>query len=88
MCVHCMIPSVDRFSLPSFSYVVDMPVIQARTLVFSIAGLDVGFENPMFACLEYDYEEADDDITSDPSAIQQSLTFYELDLGLHMIAHD
>ena len=41
----------------------------------------MGFENPMFACLELDYEEADEDATVDASAIQQSLTYYELDLG-------
>jgi splicing factor 3B subunit 3 len=29
---------------------------KAHTLVFGIVGIDVGFENPMFACLELDYE--------------------------------
>lgn len=28
-----------------------------------MVGVDVGFENPMFACLEIDYEEADSDPT-------------------------
>lgn len=28
-----------------------------------MVGVDVGFENPMFACLEIDYEEADADPT-------------------------
>lgn len=50
--------------------------------MFHIAGLDVGFENPMFACLEFDYEDADEDATADLSSLQQSLTYYELDLGL------
>ena len=29
---------------------------KSHTLVFDIVGIDVGFENPMFACLELDYE--------------------------------
>ncbi len=31
---------------------------KAHTIVFSVCGVDVGFENPIFACLEVDYEEA------------------------------
>jgi splicing factor 3B subunit 3 len=29
---------------------------KANTLVYHIVGVDVGFENPTFACLEIDYE--------------------------------
>ena len=29
---------------------------KSHTLVYNIVGVDVGFENPMFACLEMDYE--------------------------------
>lgn len=29
---------------------------KSHTLVYHIVGVDVGFENPMFACLELDYE--------------------------------
>lgn len=29
---------------------------KSNTLVFHMVGVDVGFENPMFACLEIDYE--------------------------------
>ena len=36
---------------------------KANTFVFHIVGVDVGFENPMFAALEVDYEEADNDVT-------------------------
>jgi len=32
-----------------------------------MVGVDVGFDNPMFACLEIDYEEAD----MDPSGKHQ-----------------
>ena len=34
---------------------------KGNTLVYHMVGIDVGFENPMFACLELDYEEADND---------------------------
>lgn len=29
---------------------------KANTIVYNIVGVDVGFENPTFACLEIDYE--------------------------------
>ena len=29
---------------------------KANTICFHLVGVDVGFENPMFACLEVDYE--------------------------------
>ena len=47
-----------------------------------MVGVDVGFENPTFACLELDYEEADQDSTGEAvKQAQQTLTYYELDLG-------
>jgi len=59
---------------------------KSNTLVFHIVGVDVGFENPMFACLEIDYEEADNDPSGEAVArTQQTLTFYELDLGLNHV---
>lgn len=59
---------------------------KASTLVHHIVGLDVHFENPMFACLEVDYEEADNDVTGEVAArTPMSLTFYELDLGLNHV---
>ena len=46
----------------------------------------MGFENPTFACLEVDYEEADNDVTGEAAAnTRQTLTFYELDLGLNHV---
>ncbi|MGH0144876.1 UNVERIFIED_CONTAM: hypothetical protein FKN15_004309 [Acipenser sinensis] len=59
---------------------------KANTLVYHVVGVDVGFENPMFACLEMDYEETDNDPTGEAAAnTQQTLTFYELDLGLNHV---
>lgn len=36
---------------------------KSNTLTYHMVGVDVGFDNPMFACLEIDYEEADLDPT-------------------------
>lgn len=59
---------------------------KSNTLVYHMAGMDVGFENPTFACLEMDYEEADNDPTGEATqTVQQTLTFYELDLGLNHV---
>jgi len=59
---------------------------KSNTICFALVGVDVGFENPMFACLEVDYEESDQDHTGEAFAeTQQSLTFYELDLGLNHV---
>ncbi|XP_068246982.1 splicing factor 3B subunit 3 [Palaemon carinicauda] len=59
---------------------------KSNTLVYHTVGVDVGFENPLFACLEIDYEEADTDPTGEAvHRTQQTLTFYELDLGLNHV---
>ncbi|UYV62354.1 SF3B3 [Cordylochernes scorpioides] len=59
---------------------------KSNTIVYHMVGVDVGFENPMFACLEMDYYEADNDPTGEAAQqTQQTLTFYELDLGLNHV---
>ncbi|KAK6185339.1 hypothetical protein SNE40_007593 [Patella caerulea] len=59
---------------------------KSNTLVYNIVGVDIGFENPTFACLEIDYEDADQDPTGEAAAkSQQLLTYYELDLGLNHV---
>lgn len=59
---------------------------KSNTICFNLVGVDVGFENPMFASLEVDYEEADQDHTGTVAAeTRQTLTFYELDLGLNHV---
>lgn len=45
---------------------------KSSTLCYHMVGVDVGFENPMFACLEIDYEEGD----SDPTGKLFGLYFY------------
>lgn len=48
---------------------------KSHIITCSIIGLDVGFENPLFASIEIDYE----------SNSQKYLTYYELDLGLNHV---
>lgn len=57
-----------------------------QTLVYALIGLDVGYDNPMFAALELDYST----VESDPSGeayheVKKELVYYELDLGLNHI---
>ncbi|KAG4908664.1 hypothetical protein AAZX31_20G225900 [Glycine max] len=60
---------------------------KSHTLVYSICGVDCGFENPIFAAIELDYSEADQDSTGlAASEAQKHLTFYELDLGLNHVS--
>ncbi|KAI8984496.1 CPSF A subunit region-domain-containing protein [Mycotypha africana] len=51
-----------------------------------MVGVDVGFENPVFACLEVDYSDADTDPTGQAAKdAEKTLTYYELDLGLNHV---
>lgn len=59
---------------------------RANTIVFHMTNVDVGYENPLFAFLEVDYEEANEDSTQQAARdTKQSLTYYELDLGLNHV---
>ncbi|KAK0426014.1 hypothetical protein QR680_009503 [Steinernema hermaphroditum] len=58
---------------------------KSYSICYGVVGVDVGFENPTFACLEVDYEDADHDPNGEMKAAQQTLTFYELDLGLNHV---
>eukprot|EP01147_Barroeca_monosierra_P004133 gene4133-67_t len=58
----------------------------SQTMIHDVVGVDVGFDNPIFACLEVDYEDVDEDPTGEAMEfLTQSLTFYELDLGLNHV---
>ncbi|KMZ63735.1 Pre-mRNA-splicing factor RSE1 [Zostera marina] len=60
---------------------------KSHTIFYSITGVDCGFDNPMFAAIELDYSEADQDPTGQAaSEAQKHLTFYELDLGLNHVS--
>ncbi|KAJ3195275.1 Splicing factor 3B subunit 3 [Irineochytrium annulatum] len=59
---------------------------KAHTICFYLVGVDVGYENPIFAAIEVDYSDAD----QDPSGkafqnLEKVLTYYELDLGLNHV---
>ena len=57
-----------------------------QTLVFALVALDVGYENPIFAALEFDYTDSDQDPTGQAfQDIEKSLVYYELDLGLNHV---
>ncbi|KAN0135379.1 CPSF A subunit region domain containing protein [Lactarius tabidus] len=59
---------------------------RTSSIVHHIVGVDVGFENPMFAALEVDYTEADQDPTGEAAKnAEKFLTYYELDLGLNHV---
>ena len=55
-------------------------------LVLSLVALDVGYANPVFAALEIDYSEADQDPTGQAcDEVETQLVYYELDLGLNHV---
>src|SRR4051812_41065630 len=57
-----------------------------QTLLLSLVGLDVGYENPIFAALEVDYSESEADPTGQAyEEIEKQLVYYELDLGLNHV---
>lgn len=57
-----------------------------QTLVFSVVALDAGYENPVFAALEIDYSESDQDPTGQAfEEVEKLLVYYELDLGLNHV---
>jgi splicing factor 3B subunit 3 len=59
---------------------------KSRHVVFALAALDNGFDNPLFAAVELDYTEADEDPTGEAaSEAQKQLVYYELDLGLNHV---
>ena len=51
-----------------------------------MVALDVGYENPIFAALEVDYGECDQDPTGEAyKEVEKLLVYYELDLGLNHV---
>ncbi|KAJ3092115.1 Splicing factor 3B subunit 3, partial [Quaeritorhiza haematococci] len=56
------------------------------TITHDIVGVDVGFENPVFAAIEVDYADADQDPTGEAfQNAEKLITYYELDLGLNHV---
>lgn len=59
---------------------------RSNHIVFDTIGVDVGYENPIFAAIELDHDEVDHDPSGNAiRETQKMLTFYELDLGLNHV---
>lgn len=59
---------------------------KAETITYHICGVDVGFDNPVFAVIEMEYTDADQDPTGAAAQdVEKKLTYYELDLGLNHV---
>ena len=61
---------------------------RTHTLCFDVVGLDVGFENPTFACLEIEAQDADPEAPRSGGAAAtpiKVLATYELDLGVNVV---
>ncbi|KAM9998298.1 hypothetical protein ACTFIY_007955 [Dictyostelium cf. discoideum] len=68
---------------------------KSNTIVFSMCGVDVGFDNPIFATISVDYTEEDgggggsgsieEMMDEDIGKKKKLLTYYELDLGLNNV---
>ena len=55
-------------------------------ITLAMVGVDVGIENPQFACLEIDYGDPDQNFSAvNTGNFQKTLTFYEMDLGLNHV---
>jgi len=59
-------------------------------IIYNIVGVDVGFDNPIFAVIEMDYSDADEPGGPAPDeeeglSFPKHLTYYELDLGLNHV---
>ena len=91
----CMIAAVEK---QKFVYILNrdasanltisspLEAHKSHTIVFDIVGLDQGFDNPVFAAIELDYSESDQDPTGEAALeAQKHLTLYEMDLGLNHV---
>ncbi|KAJ8329230.1 pre-mRNA-splicing factor rse1 [Batrachochytrium dendrobatidis] len=72
----------------SLKLTISSPLEAHKTAIIchGIIGVDVGYENPIFASIEVDYSDADQDPTGEAAReAEKMLTYYELDLGLNHI---
>lgn len=59
---------------------------RSHTVVYDLVNVDVGFENPIFACLELNHGETDHSAEEDIYKVtKKMLTFYEFDLSLNNV---
>ncbi|KAI9653994.1 MAG: pre-mRNA-splicing factor rse1 [Bathelium mastoideum] len=91
----CMIASVEKNKLvyvlnrnAQAELTISSPLEahKPQSLLFALVGLDVGYDNPIFAALEVDYTESDQDPSGQAyTDIEKQLVYYELDLGLNHV---
>lgn len=63
-----------------------LEAFKPHLLTLYMVGVDVGIENPQFACLEVDYGDVDTGYSAvNTGKAQKTLTFYEMDLGLNHV---
>ncbi|EGG17647.1 CPSF domain-containing protein [Cavenderia fasciculata] len=76
---------LNRDSQAKLSISSPLEAHKAHTIVFSMCGVDVGFENPIFATISVDYSEETNIEDVEETHNTKVLTFYELDLGLNNV---
>lgn len=62
---------------------------RSRTIVLDTIGVDNGYDNPIFASLEYQYPDEEDlldGMSSTDAGVQKEIAYYELDLGLNHVS--
>ncbi|KAF5707948.1 pre-mRNA-splicing factor rse-1 [Fusarium mundagurra] len=89
----CMIASIEKSKLvyilnrnAQAELTISSPLEANKhgVLLLSLVALDVGYSNPVFASLEIDYSESDQD-PSGQETPDVELVYYELDLGLNHV---
>ena len=59
---------------------------RTRTLCLATVGIDNGYDNPMFACIEIQYPDDGEDNNGTTESNNKQLAYYELDLGLNHVS--
>ena len=63
-----------------------LEAFKPHIITLAMVGVDVGIENPQFACLEIDYGDLDQNFSAvNTGNFQKTLTMYEMDLGLNHV---
>ncbi|ORY86166.1 CPSF A subunit region-domain-containing protein [Protomyces lactucae-debilis] len=66
-----------------------LEALSPGSLLFHSVALDVGYDNPVFATIEVNYSDSDQDPTGRAyEEVQKTLTYYELDLGLNHVVRE
>lgn len=59
---------------------------KAHSICYDLVGLDVGYENPLFACIEVDYGDEDDENSGVCTGkFQKLIVYYEMELSLNHV---